>query len=123
MRKATLRIAEGQGTVLPSPTPTSPSAFPASTPLLAAAVVVQQAAPPSFVTDENCDQHGLNRSLFRRFCRAGLAHHLAGDVRVAQLDDVRRWIAANPHTVVKAPAADPIEAALSAAGLVKGGAR
>ena len=123
MTKATSQRREGQGAPLSSPALAPPSSFPASAPLLAAGVVVQQAAPPSFITDENCDQHGLTKPLFRRFCRAGLPHHLAGDVRVAQLDDVKRWIAANPRTVSAEPASDPVEAALSAAGLAKGVAR
>lgn len=112
--KPILPSTEGQGAgpLLPSPLPHHP--------ILAAGVVVQQAAPPTVVSDESAEQHGLTKKLFRRLCRAGLPHQLIGGMRVALRVDLEAWMRAGPHPAPTKPT-DAVGAKLAASGLRPGG--
>lgn len=90
--------------------------------------VIQQQPPPSFITCETAEQHGLPRNLFRRLCRAGLPHRVEGGVKIALRSDVEAWLRANPSASgAPSPEAphrrDMIAAKLAASGLRPGGQR
>lgn len=121
MTHRSLPTVEGQGDVLPALHVAPPASFSSASPVLAAGVIIQQAAAPTFITDESLSLHGLSKAIFRRLCRAGLPHRVVGGIRVALLDDARSWLKSAPIPAPTPKTIDPIGAKLQAAGLQKGG--